>query len=143
VVILHDRRMPRSRANIDHIAIAPSGVWVIDSKRYKGKVAVSRPLFGQPKLTINGRDRTKLIDALTKQVRVVEAGLAEFAARTTVRGALCFVDADLPLLRILSFNGHPLLYPKALAKRISADGPLTETDVRAVAAEMAQRFPSA
>jgi nuclease-like protein len=44
-VVLHDRRIPRSRANIDHIAIAPSGVWVIDSKRYKGKVAVSKPLF--------------------------------------------------------------------------------------------------
>src|SRR5215212_8396342 len=61
VLILHDRRIPRSRANIDHIAVAPSGVWVIDTKRYKGKVAVSRPLFGKPKLTIAGRDKTKLV----------------------------------------------------------------------------------
>lgn len=44
VVVLHDRAIARSRANIDHIAIAGSGVWVIDAKRYKGKVAVSKPL---------------------------------------------------------------------------------------------------
>ena len=28
VVFLHDRRVPRSRANIDHLLVAPSGVWV-------------------------------------------------------------------------------------------------------------------
>ncbi|MEV4421445.1 NERD domain-containing protein, partial [Patulibacter sp. NPDC049589] len=33
VVVLHDRRVPRTHANIDHIAIAPSGIWVIDTKR--------------------------------------------------------------------------------------------------------------
>src|SRR3954454_8966285 len=48
-VLLHDRRIPRSQANIDHIAVAPSGVWVIDSKRYQGKVAISKPWLGHPK----------------------------------------------------------------------------------------------
>jgi len=43
VVVLHDRRIPGTRANIDHIAVAPSGVWVIDAERYKGKLAVTRP----------------------------------------------------------------------------------------------------
>ena len=32
-VVLHDRSIPGTRANIDHIAIAPSGAWVIDAKR--------------------------------------------------------------------------------------------------------------
>ena len=32
-VVLHDRRIPGSKANIDHIVIAPSGVWVIDGIR--------------------------------------------------------------------------------------------------------------
>lgn len=58
VVVLHDRRMPRSRANIDHIAIAPSGVFVIDAKRYRGKIEVRKPLFGDAKLVIRGRDKT-------------------------------------------------------------------------------------
>ncbi|HEV8116278.1 MAG TPA: nuclease-related domain-containing protein [Acidimicrobiales bacterium] len=38
VHVLHDRLMPHSRANIDHIAVAPSGVYVIDAKRYEGNV---------------------------------------------------------------------------------------------------------
>lgn len=37
-VLLHDRKVPRTRGNIDHLAIAPSGVWIIDAKKYKGKV---------------------------------------------------------------------------------------------------------
>jgi hypothetical protein len=56
-------------ANIDHIAVAPSGVYVIDCKRYKGKMEVAEPLFGEAKLKINGRDRTKLIDGLQKAGR--------------------------------------------------------------------------
>ena len=35
--VLHDRRIPGTRANIDHIVTGPSGVWVIDAKRYKNK----------------------------------------------------------------------------------------------------------
>lgn len=142
-MLLHDRRIPRSRANIDHLAIASSGVWVIDAKRYKGKVAVSKPLFGQPKLTIAGRDKSKLVDGLAKQVTLVEAAVLEIAPDVPVHGALCFVDADLPMLGRLSFKGFPLLYPKSLAKRINAAGPLDRERVHAVATELAIRFPVA
>jgi hypothetical protein len=143
VIVLHDRRTPGSRANIDHIAVAPSGVWVIDSKRYKGKVAVSKPLFGKAKLTIAGRDKTKLVEGLAKQVALIETVMAELAPGVPVRGALCFVDADLPLVGNLSFNGYPLLYPRRLAKRINADGPLAAERVGELAVAVAQRFPSA
>jgi hypothetical protein len=30
---LHDRRIPGSKANIDHIAVTTAGIWVIDAKR--------------------------------------------------------------------------------------------------------------
>ncbi len=141
--LLNDRSIPRSRANIDHIAIAPSGVWVVDSKRYKGKVAVSNPLFGQSKLTIAGRDRSKLVDGLRKQVQLVAAAIGEIAPGATVHGALCFIDADLPVLGQGTFKGYALLYPKPLARRINAGGPLGSDDVRAIATVLARRFPSA
>jgi hypothetical protein len=143
LLVLHDRRIPRSRANIDHIVVAPSGVWVIDSKRYRGKVAVSKPLFGKARLTIAGRDKTKLVEGLAKQVGLVEAVMRELAPDIPVRGALCFVDADLPLVGNLSFDGYPLLYPKRLAKRINGDGPLAPERARELAAALSQRFPSA
>jgi Nuclease-related domain len=34
--VLHDLAVPRSRANIDHLLIGPGGVFVIDSKHYRG-----------------------------------------------------------------------------------------------------------
>lgn len=37
VRLLHDRRIPRSRVNIDHIAVTATGVYVIDAKRYRGR----------------------------------------------------------------------------------------------------------
>lgn len=140
VVLLHDRRIPGSRANIDHLAIAPSGVWVIDTKRYSGKVAVSRPLLGKAKLTIAGRDRSTLADGLTGQVELVAHAVAEITPGVSVHGALCFVDADLPLLGTLTFRDLPLLYPRALAKRLNAAGPVTAEQRAALAPGLADRF---
>jgi hypothetical protein len=36
--ILHDLAVPRSRANIDHLVIGPGGLFVIDSKQYRGRL---------------------------------------------------------------------------------------------------------
>jgi hypothetical protein len=36
--ILHDLAFPGSRANIDHMVIGPGGVFVIDSKQYRGRL---------------------------------------------------------------------------------------------------------
>ncbi len=41
-VVLHDRRVPGTRANIDHLVIGPTGVWVVDSKAYRAPVRVRR-----------------------------------------------------------------------------------------------------
>jgi hypothetical protein len=37
-VVLHDLAIPGSRANIDHLVIGPGGVFVIDSKQYRGRL---------------------------------------------------------------------------------------------------------
>ncbi len=150
VALLHDRAVPRSRANIDHIAVAPSGVYVIDCKRYKGKIEVATPLFGKPKLKINGRDRTKLIDGLDKQVAHVKAALADLSDDVPVHGCLCFVapegflaDVGLPVLRTLKINGYPLYYAKRLAKRLNQEGPITADRARRLQAELDRRLPQA
>jgi nuclease-like protein len=36
--VLHDLAIPASRANIDHLVIGPGGVFVIDSKQYRGRL---------------------------------------------------------------------------------------------------------
>jgi len=36
--VLHDVAVPGSRANIDHLVIGPGGVFVVDSKQYRGRL---------------------------------------------------------------------------------------------------------
>jgi hypothetical protein len=36
--VLHDLAVPHSQANIDHVVIGPGGVFVIDSKQYRGRL---------------------------------------------------------------------------------------------------------
>ena len=73
VIVLNDRRMPRSKANTNHLAIAPTGIFVIDAKRYKGKVEVRKPIFGDEKLVIARRNKAKLIEGLSKAKAVKSA----------------------------------------------------------------------
>ncbi len=78
-VLLHDRKVPKTRGNIDHLAIAASGVWIIDAKRDAGKVE-TRDVGGlfrsDHRLYVNGRDRTKTVDGLDWQVNAVRASSA-------------------------------------------------------------------
>lgn len=99
VRVLHDRRIPPTKANIDHIAVAPSGVYGIDAKRYKGRPTlrveggIIRPRV--TRLVVGSRDCTKLVEGVQKQVALVTAALAAAGhADLPVRGMLCFVDAD-------------------------------------------------
>jgi hypothetical protein len=39
-VVLHDLAVPGSRANLDHLVIGPGGVFVIDSRQYRGRLQV-------------------------------------------------------------------------------------------------------
>jgi hypothetical protein len=41
-VLRHDLRLPGSRANVDHLVIGPTGVWVVDSKAYRARLLVRR-----------------------------------------------------------------------------------------------------
>jgi hypothetical protein len=80
VVALHDRRMPDSRANIDHLAVTSTGAWVIDATRYRGqrpRLKVEGGIFRTraERLVVGSRDRTRLVDGVLNQVAVVSEAL--------------------------------------------------------------------
>ena len=142
-ILLHNRRMPERRGDIDHVAVAPTGVYAIDAKDVKGKVRVASPRSKASKLMIAERNRTKLIDGLDRQVAVVRAVLDDSGhPGVAVQGVLCFTKADLPLFGTLKMRGHLLLYRKALAKRLNADGPLEPAAIEGLAHTLAEAFPS-
>lgn len=145
LLVLHDRRIPGSRANIDHLAVTPSGVFVIDAKRFKGRPqlkvegGVLRPRV--EKLMVSGRDRTKLVDGVLKQVEVVRSFVG---GELPVSGVLCFVEADWPLIGgAFVIRGVEVLWPKRLYSLLAADGPLDDVRLRATHRELAAALPSA
>jgi hypothetical protein len=149
ILSLHDRLIPGTRRNIDHIFIAPSGVWVVDAKSYEGKV-VKRdvgPFWREEnKVYVGGRDRTKLAAAVESQVEAVLAALRPDPALkgTDVHAALCFVDSDWALLDFPFQVGSVwVLYPKALRKRLRKDGQLTRDLMEGIAKRLALSLPSA
>ena len=145
-MLLHDRRVPDSRANIDHLAVGPAGVFVIDAKRYKGRIAVERRgglLTPRTEhLLVGRRDRTRLVEGVRRQVEVVRRALVS-EGDVAVRGILCFVDGDWPLFGTLEAHGVPVLPPKKTARLCSAEGPLHVDRIQAIAAALAAGLPPA
>lgn len=143
IAVLHDRRIPGTKANIDHIAVTAGGVWVIDAKRYKGRPelkvegGILRPRV--EKLLVGRRDCTKLVDGVLKQVGLV----SEVVRDIPVVGALCFVEADWPLVGgSFSTRGVRVLWPKRLAQHLR-EGAGTEVDVAEARRVLAEAFPPA
>lgn len=142
IAVLHDRRIPGSKANMDHIAITRAGIWVIDAKRYKGKPelriegGILRPKV--EKVLVGRRDCTKLVDGVLKQVGLVR----DLVGEVPVTGALCFVEADWPLIGgAFTSRGVHALWPKRLAKLLTeADG---SVEVAAVRERLAAHFKPA
>lgn len=149
VRVLHDRRILRTKANIDHIAVSAAGVFVIDAKRYKGRpqLRVAGGLF-RPRvemLVVGTRDQTKLVHGVHKQVDLVRAALdAAGLADVPVRGVLCFVEADWPLFGgSFVIDGVGVLWPKKLAEQLTTPGSLDDAMTERVHRALAAAFPPA
>lgn len=149
VKLLHDRRMPRGAGNIDHIAIGPGGITVIDTKNYRGKIRAERigGLFSKRRtvLMIAGRDRTNLIDGVEKQIDAVRDLVAALSPRPIdVRGALCFVDPDgLSPFGRQSVRGVLVDSTGAVAKLSRRPGLLGEEQIANLYEELATALPAA
>ena len=147
VRVLHDRRIPGSRANIDHIAVTASGVWVVDAKRYQGRPrlvvegGILRPRV--ERLTVGSRDCSRLVDGVLKQVGLVRESLAGHCD-VPIQAALCFVAADWPLIGgSFATRGVHVLWPKKLATRLAEPGVLTPETILRVQGDLATHFPPA
>lgn len=86
--ILHDRHWPGTRqANLDHVAVGPGGVLVIDTKAWSGTVRVAgHSLFHEDEC------RDDALEGVQAQARAVEEQLAGLGlAPLEVVPVLCFV----------------------------------------------------
>lgn len=128
---VHDRRIPGSEANIDHLAVTSAGVLVIDAKNYAGRPRVDTYGGSDPtprRLFVDAEEHTPLIYSMRRQVRVVEEALLD--SRTPigvpVRGILCFVGADWQLVNGYLVGGVGVTSCDGLSALLAQPGSLSE-----------------
>jgi hypothetical protein len=148
VLMLHDRRIRGTQANIDHLAISAAGVFVIDAKRYKGRPTLKveggllRPRTET--LLVGRRTCTKLLTGITKQVDLVGKALSVLPLEVAVKGMLCFIEADWPLFGgFFTTGGIDVLWPEKAAERITHGGPLGPEQTATLHRHLASVFPVA
>jgi hypothetical protein len=151
VIVLHDRRIPGSRANLDHIAITRSGeVWAIDAKNYTGKVQrIDKGgwFSTDERLYVGRRDCSKLVAGMAKQVNAIKSAIGEPVMQefdVTIRAALCFVDAEWSLFaKPFALDGVWVGWAKALGTPLQAEGALGPEQVQLLARRVAEALPTA
>lgn len=127
VVALHDVVWPgRSKANIDHIAVGPAGIYVIDAKKYAGKVALRNVgnVFRQDwQLYVGSRNQMKLVEGVLSQAEALRSVLGDAFASVPVMPVLCFVGADWGWpMRPVTVKGVTSLWPVKLTEHVSTSG---------------------
>lgn len=141
----HGARLARgSAANIDHIAVGPGGVTVIDTKDWKGKVQVrSEGGLLHPRemhLIVAGRRQPKAVDAL---IRRMDAVRTVTGPDVDVRGAFCLVGTTgLPLFGRLEIQGILIANERGVARLVRRKGSLNAAQVERLARRLEAAFPS-
>ena len=140
VEALHARRVPGRRSTIDHLFVGPAGVVVAGSRRWTGFVTVQRG-----RLVVAGRDRTRAVDVVTRQVAAVRDALeAEGYAGVPVRGALhCVETQDVLLDGTLAVGDVRLYDALGVLGLAEGDALLTYDGVRRLAVVLERRLPPA
>ena len=147
-VILTDRQIPGTKANIDHLVVASSGVWIIDTKNWKGRIEYkgSSSFSTDPRLYVAGKDRTAVVEAMYAMVIPVAKAIDNRSV--PVNPALVFIDGDwataaLPRLmmnRPYQHLGVWITPPKILAKMINEAGPLDNQAVQVLGVKLDHLF---
>jgi hypothetical protein len=134
--LLSDRRVPGARATVDHLAIGPRGVTVIDAVHEAGRARIV-----DGRLLVDGEDRTTLVRDVQRQVEVIRLGLAA-SPDLPVDAAICWVEPDgLPRLRKLALSGVSIDGPRALAEELRRPGPVSAKRMRYIAGLLDRRLP--
>ena len=138
--VLHDRLIPKSRANIDHIAITKAGVFVIDAKNYKGVIEIrdKSGFFEKSalELWVGKRNRMNLITGMKKQTSIIDGILRSNSIDMPAIGVLTFYDAEWETFSFLRKQVEVdgvLINSKGIEAILSRDGTLTATEIGTIA----------
>jgi len=126
---------------IDILAVVPSGVFIIDPKKYVRRSVRATPAYDN--FIIETHPRPHLSERMSRQLLVLSAALAAGPVPDApVGAAYCFVRAHLPWRRI-HVNDVPVLTPRSIAKLLKEPGPLTPDECLKLLEHLDAEFPPA
>ena len=149
VVLLNDRRIPGSRDSIAMIAVSAAGVFVIDTKGYKGLVHTKRPGpmgdLGPHELHVGRRNCTSSVEEVARQQAVVRAALdtTPWGAEVPVHALLCLTRAEWGFASAVEIGGVWIGWPTLIAGRVQAAGVMDSPAVQEVSEMIAEQLPVA
>jgi hypothetical protein len=138
VIVLNDRRIPGSRSCIKCIAISTAGVFVIDTKAYRGLVHVKRqgPIrdLGPMELHVGRRNCTSSVDDLSGQVQIVREALSStpWGSEVPVSAVLCLTRAEWGFASPLEIRDVWVGWPRLMAGRVREPGVMDSPTVHEV-----------
>ncbi len=145
--VLHDRRVLGTPGNLDHLVVAPAGVFVVDAKHYEGMIRIRDKggLFRTDLRLYVGRwDCSRLAENMGWQVAAVEGVLrsAELEVIPPITPVLCFVDGEWPLFRPPeSYRGVRLESERSIRELVAREQVLDGAAVDRLARILATAFP--
>ncbi len=148
VVVLSDRRMPRSRATVPLIAVSPGGVFVIDARHQRGLVHTKHPgslgRLGRPELHVGRHDCTDALVQVQQQGDAVRAALAAtpWGDEVPVQPMLCLTRAEWGCACALVVDGVWVGWPRLVPPRLAAPVVMDSPGVAEVSRMIADRMPA-
>lgn len=144
--VLHDRKIPKSVANIDHILITDRGIFVIDAKNYKGIVRIEKQggLFGPSieTLFVGNRKQGNLVLSSKKQVSLVSKVMQGYEKQVPIFGLLAFYNAEWPLFfKPKSIDGI-LINSKGIEVAVLEKDPIELMDLTKIFKFLQGAFPA-
>jgi hypothetical protein len=139
VSVLHGRRFPLARANVNHVVIGPNGVFVIAVKRYRNALLTVQP---PATLLVRGRDRSALITSMAAPIDAVRRVVDESEADgLPVTGVLCVMDARLQPFDRVELLGVAIRDADGTLDLVKDSGPLDHAGRDGLARMIAARLP--
>ena len=128
--------------------IAPAGIFVVDAKSYKGIIRIQDRgwfLRHDYRLTVGGRDRSKLAYDMAWQVEAVEEVLVDAGEDPlpSITPVLCFVNGDWPIFRAPEeFDGVRLESERSIKSLVTRSDELDAAEIDRLTAILANALPS-
>ena len=130
--------------SVHHLAVAPSGVWVVAERRSPGRPAGQGGLLSRRTETLHlgRRNAARLVHGVRRQADAVRDLLG---ADVPVGALLCILDADWPIFGgAFAVDGVRVLWPKKACDVITAgQRVLSPAEIDDIAERLGQLLPPA